>query len=107
MTKMKNYWVGVGVKNLVLFTAHQPPDCVVCYHLFTLRREHLNVIRATSVGKLMIIEHCKIGINTFVPFPNDLLLDRYSWLYFSHPVNINKVAKTGYIYIKACKQGYC
>lgn len=86
------------MKNLVLFIAYQTPDCVVCYHLFTLRRESLNLIMATGVGKLMITEHCKIEINTSVSFPNGLLLDRYPWLYFSHPVNINKVAKTGYIY---------
>lgn len=53
---------------------------------------------ATGAGKLMITEHCKIEINTSVSFPNGLSLDRYSWLYFSHPVNINKVAKTGCIY---------
>lgn len=56
---------------------------------------------ATGVGKLMITEHCKIEINTFVSFPNGLLLDRYPLLYFSHPVNINKVAKTGHTFIKA------
>lgn len=53
---------------------------------------------ATSMGKLMIAEHCKIEINTFVSFPNGLFLDSYSWLYFSHPVNINNIVKTGYIY---------
>jgi len=53
---------------------------------------------ATGLGKLMITEHCKIESNSFGSFPNGLLLDRYSWLYFSHPVNIDKVAKTGYIY---------
>lgn len=65
---------------------------------FTLRRESLNLITATGVVKLMITEHCKIEINTFVSFPNGLLLDSYSRLYFSHPVNINKVGKAGYIY---------
>lgn len=63
--------------------------------------ESLNLTTAAGVGKLMITEHCKIEINTFVSFPNGLLLDRYSWLYLSHLVNINKVEKNGYIYIKA------
>lgn len=53
---------------------------------------------AAGVGKLMITECCKIEINTFVSFPNGLLLDRYSWLYLSHLVNINKVENPGYIY---------
>lgn len=30
--------------------------------------------------------------------PYGLLLDSYSWLYFSHPVNINEAGKTEYIY---------
>lgn len=88
------------MKNLVLFIAHQSPDCVVCYHLFTLGRA-LNLTMAAGVVKLMITEHCKREINTFVSFPNGLLLDRHSWLYLSHPVNINKVEKIGYIYLKA------
>lgn len=65
---------------------------------FVHTRESLNLTMAAGVGKLMITEHCKTEINTFVSFPNGLLLDRYSWLYLPHPVNINKVEKTGYIY---------
>ena len=83
------------MKNLVLFIAHQTPDEVVCYHLFMLRKKSFNLIMTTGAVKLMITEHRKIEINTFVSFPNSLLLDRYSWLYSSHPVNINKVVKTG------------
>lgn len=84
-----------GVKSGFIPCLSNP--CVVCYNLFIFRRDSLNLIMATGVRKLMITEYCKTEINTFVSFPNGLLLDRYSWLYFSHSVNINKVAKTIYI----------